>query len=422
MRTIIRCCVLIGLLTGASLIPAIAQNCIPDESPESVRYGAERDEGKPDDCTSVLTWAQAVQLNGQTAPSKIEVDYTRIYAHLNNGQDLLLDGDEYTADRLVPNEFGDRDGDGGLYIRSPWFDGDIHSSIPCEFNTVENTMIFHPSDYPDRVFHWWNSFKWRDKNIPDSPQHWRVTIPSGTAYCWAEVRVRITGPATVQVGLDYWTLPGELYKGANVSNREGSVSPWYCQNGEWLTVQIGKPSDSSTYVPVPVSASAIPSQAPVAVPDVALSSGSIQAPVFSKAFKGPDGLMKQGKAVAFVLDGKTYFSKELIAHNTYGDVRNPAVKDIGLMGGKKENWHLKKVRVKQVLREVGDYLVYDGVISEEHCQLGWDDPNDPAYDAKNHCVWSPAHEFQDRPGTFIKESQDAYGYLPVRFKVATAAN
>jgi hypothetical protein len=116
------------------------------------------------------------------------------------------------------------------------------------------------------------------------------------------------------------------------------------------------------------------------------------------------------------MNGKTYFSKELVTQNKYGQARNPKVTTFYLLGGKKTEWHLRKGTGK-ALRPEGDFLVYDGVISGEHCQIGWIDPDDPAYDADSNCVWSAAAEiFYDRPGSFINNRKEEYGYLPVKLK------
>jgi len=134
------------------------------------------------------------------------------------GQDVVLDADEYDTPEL----------DGGLYGRHPrWFATDAHQSLPGEFG--DGILILRPSEFSGFVGHWWN-------------KHWpRASVPTGTERIWMEMRVRIIGPAFVQVGIDYWRSPSALYAGVEVNNREAGASDWACGDTEdWQVLGVGR--------------------------------------------------------------------------------------------------------------------------------------------------------------------------------------
>jgi len=171
----------------------------------------------PEGFTAVLAWAQTVQKDGEGAPSRVEVDYLRLHARVQ-GQDVLLDADEYDTPEL----------DGGLYGRHPrWFATDAHQSLPGEFG--DGILILRPSEFSDFIGHWWN-------------KHWpRAAVPPGTERVWMEMRVRIIGPAFVQVGIDYWRSPSALYAGVEVNNREAGASDWACgETADWQVLSVGR--------------------------------------------------------------------------------------------------------------------------------------------------------------------------------------
>lgn len=354
---------------------AYVGDCVPSDGIHPTGYL--RLTKPPEDFNSMLSMWHAVQAEGSSEPSKIEVDYIRVYAHVA-GRDSLLDSDEY--DDMV--------GDGGLYLRHPsWFYNDDHTSLPCEFDMVNGYLVLRPSDYPDRVFHWWNSYH-------PAEDVWRVTIPDGATNCWAETRIRITGPAYVQGGIDYWRSPTAPYGGVEVNNREACMSNWTCSaDPGWQTIVVGKDKPQGDSAVVDADDNGKPK--------------AVQAPVYDPFESKADGLLKKGAAVCFVQDGRTYFPKEIVATNKYSDPARPKNGKYYLLGGVKP-WAI--AGDDQELRENGDYLYYPGVV-DKVCQVGWEDPADASADPSG-TVWSASAElFSDRPGSVSKNGQ--YGYLPV---------
>lgn len=113
----------------------------------------------------------------------------------------------------------------GLYVRYPkWFDpasGDYHAQA---FNMyAQNSFLFiDVSQTPDAIVHWWM----RERQLT------RV----GAKYS-AEIRLKVEGQCSVQLGADYWkdlyvpVIPG----GDN--NREAWISDWIGDtNGAFVTV------------------------------------------------------------------------------------------------------------------------------------------------------------------------------------------
>jgi hypothetical protein len=134
-----------------------------------------------------------------------------------------------------------------------------------------------------------------------------------------------------------------------------------------------------------------------------------QAPAVSSGNTGLDGLYKSGPPIAFVQGGRTYFSRELVGRNKYGDPSVPVDGKYRLLGVRGP-W--KILASTPVLVEEGNYLVYNGVVNGS-CQIGWENPSDRAYDGEKNCVWCPVGEFfSDREGTFCLDPD--YQIRPVK--------
>lgn len=171
----------------------------------------------PEGFSAGLAWMQAIHDNRYSEESTIEIDYFRFYAHMEDGDDLLL----------ATNECSNNNFEGGLYSRDPWFGTDFHTPINYELDSVNGFIIIKPSEHPDNIMHWWNN-QWP-----------RASIPAGAESCWVEARIRITGPALVQAGMDYWKTPTAGYAGYNVNNIEGGVSDWALESDDWQIVRVG---------------------------------------------------------------------------------------------------------------------------------------------------------------------------------------
>lgn len=206
-----------GPVSTAVLVPtAPAISYAPAESPHKTAYY--RYSIPPSGFTAVICWMQAIDILGMSSPDKVEVDWLRTHATVN-GIDTILLEDTFDGHTSAMDSYG-------LYSRNPWFAGDRLAAMP--FSIQSSTLIMEPSLNPNHVFHWWNTS--------------RSSIPSGTSRVWCEARVRITGGAGVQVGIDYWKDLTAPYAGFDVNNTEAGVSDWHGNNtAEWQIITVGQP-------------------------------------------------------------------------------------------------------------------------------------------------------------------------------------
>ncbi|HET7229929.1 MAG TPA: VCBS repeat-containing protein [Longimicrobium sp.] len=168
-------------------------------------------------------WLSVVQASGNSAASTVEIDYIRLMARIG-GVPQIISENSY-SDGVQPG--------GQLWARSPWFGGTAES-MP---GTVSGGILtIRPGDRADRVWH----------PFLNTPMPAGRRDISGADSVWIEIRVRITGPALVQAGLDYW----QNLTTDSSPNRimEAAASDWVCANGGWQTLTIGR----STEVVVPL--------------------------------------------------------------------------------------------------------------------------------------------------------------------------
>ncbi len=168
---------------------------------------------------SGLAWMQTIHDTRKQGESKVEVDWLRYYSKVD-GKDILLLEDNYDSEVC-----------GGLWKRVPWFGnvlGLFQTGGSDEFSgKLENgILVIYPAQHSDRVWHWWNCK--------------RAVIPDNTEKVWMEAKVRITGPALIQTGMDFWKNPEAGYMGTNVNNVEAGVSDWYFSDPEWQIISLGK--------------------------------------------------------------------------------------------------------------------------------------------------------------------------------------
>lgn len=168
---------------------------------------------------AVIGWAQAVHDTRKSGPSTVEVDWLRLWAVVD-GRNVLLAEDDYAAFDPESRWFG-------LYLRKPWFGGDVHLQMPVAYEG--GFLVFRPSTHPDRVWHWWPT------------EYPRPTVPAGAQRVWFEARVRITGPALVQLGIDFWRTPTAQWAGHNINNMQAGVSDWFGEDREWQVISVGRP-------------------------------------------------------------------------------------------------------------------------------------------------------------------------------------
>jgi len=173
----------------------------------------------PSEFSAALPWMQTLHSGGASASSKVEVDYIRISAHTSFG-DLLLFEDDYTTNMSLTGY-----DHGGTYLRYPFFydEENNHWAMPAFIS--DGNLIIEPDSNMNRAFHWWTSS--------------RANVPTGTEYLVAECRVKITGDACVQLGIDFWRDLTAGYEGLDVNNTEAGVSDFYFEtqtDGGWQII------------------------------------------------------------------------------------------------------------------------------------------------------------------------------------------
>lgn len=212
-----------------------------------------------------------------------------------------------------------------------------------------------------------------EKRLKEVPTQFAVTVPSTST---ASASASLHQPGGVQLGGVSGTAVAPSPTTSRTSTQAGLVAG---------TIGGGSPP------PPPAS-------------NVAASMSTTMVPTGEQVM-GRDGLMKQGPAVAFVYNGQTYVRRELVQRNKYGDPINlgRADQNFYVMAGEQGmNWKLVNP-AKQKMTVQGDYLVWPGVIKGPF-QVGWVDPNDPAYMPESGVVWAPVAEFYSNyDGTFCRD-------------------
>ena len=194
--------------------PSTAFDPIPPEVP--IRRAYTRYQSPPSGFTSAIGWMQTIHDIRRTGTSQVEVDWMRLYARVN-GIDYMIAEDNFNSGIVW----------GGLYQRSPWFATNNSTSLPAQFDAQNGYLYLHVSDVTDRVWHWWGA-QWP-----------RASIPSGVTNIWFEARIRIHGPALVQIGIDLWRSPSALYENGQ-NNLEAAASDWkFESDGGWQTIVAG---------------------------------------------------------------------------------------------------------------------------------------------------------------------------------------
>ncbi|HEY5592776.1 MAG TPA: hypothetical protein VIK55_17375 [Paludibacter sp.] len=164
----------------------------------------------------VCGWMQAIIDTSYSGIGKVEVDYIKLYGFTGNNSTFLKENEYNTT--YSP------DNDGGLYYRFPFFPkGDYHDRMPG--NIKDGILTFYPSDSPKKVWHWW------------TPQF--ESANGFNFYSYKTVcRIRLTGPISVQAGIDF--------RDSSEKNiHELGVSEWYFENGgDWQIVTF----DSKAYL------------------------------------------------------------------------------------------------------------------------------------------------------------------------------
>jgi hypothetical protein len=191
-------------------IPFLALAQTDSRVPAEVRFksGYINAVSKPPDFTSAVLWGIAIADTRVPGYEKaqVEIAYTRLSCRAD-GKDVLLNDDHGNVG-------------GGLYRRHPWFGTDAHDPIPLGHSKDHNAVILRVGQSPDRVWHFWSA----------SP---RAALPQGHLEgCTVKARVRISGGALLQMGMDYWRNPSIGF-GSGGNNHEAGASKWYFPSKDW---------------------------------------------------------------------------------------------------------------------------------------------------------------------------------------------
>lgn len=155
----------------------------------------------------IAGWIVALSDNNFMEPSIVEVDYIRVYGLMGSAQTLLC---EQNYDFYNPVY------DGGLYLRYPFFPigYDQHDPLPASLSA--GILSVTTSDYRTYSPHLWSNHHYAS--------NWS-TYDGYRLHC----RVRITGHAVVQGGIDF--------RDASQTVHELGVSDWcFHGNGQWQDV------------------------------------------------------------------------------------------------------------------------------------------------------------------------------------------
>jgi hypothetical protein len=186
---------------------ADAQCSHPSEATRKVSYTAYW--RPPFGYKGATPWLTVVHDTRQAGSSTVDIDFIRLWARMG-GVTRLVAANEYESDAV----FG-----GELRKRNPWFSG-AAESMP---GTIEaGSLRIRPSDRPEMVWHpYLNRFPRDDISGADS--------------VWMEARIRISGPALVHGGLDYWK---ELAGASGDPLAEAGTTDWTCSSGVWHTLTL----------------------------------------------------------------------------------------------------------------------------------------------------------------------------------------
>jgi hypothetical protein len=184
--------------------------------PEAVPQYAEFKRGLPPaGWTSGLAWVVAVHDSRKTGASNLDVDWVRFYCTVN-GQETLISGEQQGNGTGVVWS--------GLYTRYPWFgNNDAHSAMDVNFSADIASLPL--SSIPDKAWHFGGA---------------RPTIPVNATRCYASARIKLSGNALAQLGVDFWKDQSTNWCGLDQCNTEGSASDWYGASSDWITIYSGK--------------------------------------------------------------------------------------------------------------------------------------------------------------------------------------
>jgi hypothetical protein len=205
-------CMLRWLLTlfTCLLIPSVLLADDAANLPHEVLHktGYVNSSGRPEGFHAVMLWGIAI------ADARVE-GYESAQVEISSLQlTCRADGRNYELIHDVGRMHG------GLYQRTPWFQGNKPEPMTMIVDKAAGTVTLPVGQRADRIWHFWSASA-------------RPVLPSGTLDgCTVKVRARISPGALLQVGMDYWrdaTVP--FASGGN--NHEAGASDWYFPSDQW---------------------------------------------------------------------------------------------------------------------------------------------------------------------------------------------
>jgi len=221
------------ILPDSSVIPLIdslhPHTIIDDRIPPEVAHRYFYKNAFPsNDHHNLTAWVQVLTDNNCIDTCQVDVDYLKVSGRKSGILTTLVEDDYNTFNQ---------NGDGGLFLRYPFFPpGDYHEH-PFPDTLNGGIMTFYPTNNIKRVWHWWNS---QPANVSDITQYDSYRV---------ECRMKIKGHALAQVGLDFINPSDNHY--------ELGTGNWVFENpGEWQDV-IFDSQDNTCFEPAVVTASSI---------------------------------------------------------------------------------------------------------------------------------------------------------------------
>lgn len=160
-------------------------------------------------------WLNIIQADDSSDPSLVQIDYLRLYGKIH-GRDSLISSNEYKA-----GTYG-----GQICMKNPWFGWPWESISVAPQNGL---LVVEPSKRPDRVYHFWLE-RW---------PNYREDVSKFDSL-WFDVRAKITGPALIQAGIDYYEA---LNYPAGEAPEEGGATDWICTTNEWFTLKLERSTE-----------------------------------------------------------------------------------------------------------------------------------------------------------------------------------
>jgi hypothetical protein len=177
-------------------------NDVQHKTPEELNEIKSSEFIVPKNFRSIVGWFQAKQIEGASELSYVQLEYMKLFIG-TDGNRILMN----------PNDFKKFEGR---------FPKNNYTVIPREYFNSEGLLLKTSTD--------------RDNYWLVTNKIWpRVNFQNNTEKCWLEVRYKITGPANINFGIDFYN--------ANSNFKEGCKTENFKKQGEWQTKTLVIPLD-----------------------------------------------------------------------------------------------------------------------------------------------------------------------------------